>query len=58
MERKQVFEKVSSLLDTYCNGCFLARHHRKEYSKKYAQTFCIKQCTVGSELQKYGKTLS
>ncbi|EKN63736.1 zinc-finger domain-containing protein [Schinkia azotoformans] len=58
MDRKQVIEKVGSLLDTYCNGCFLIHHHRKEYGKKYAQSFCIKNCTVGIELQKYGRELS
>jgi len=58
VDRKQVIEKVGSILDTYCNGCFLIHHHRKEYGKKYAQSFCNNKCTVGCELQKYGKILS
>lgn len=58
MDRKEAIEKVGEILDTYCNGCFLVHHHRKEFGKKYAQSFCIHQCTVGSELKKYGKILS
>ncbi|NSL52632.1 zinc-finger domain-containing protein [Calidifontibacillus erzurumensis] len=57
MDRKQVIEKVGYLLDTYCNGCFLAQYHRKEFGKKYAQSFCIHKCTVGCELKSYGKKL-
>lgn len=57
MDRKQVIQKVNSILDTYCTGCFLIHHHRKQYGKKYAQSFCIQKCTVGEQLQKYGRKL-
>ncbi|WP_102346493.1 zinc-finger domain-containing protein [Bacillus sp. Marseille-P3661] len=58
MDKKQLIRSVGELLDTYCNGCFLIHHHRKEFGKKYAQSFCINKCTVGESLQKIGKKLS
>ncbi|NCU17254.1 zinc-finger domain-containing protein [Pallidibacillus pasinlerensis] len=42
----------------YCDGCFVARHFRKEKGKRYAHNFCINECTVGLEIQKIGQRLS
>ncbi|WP_416826667.1 zinc-finger domain-containing protein [Ectobacillus polymachus] len=58
MRKKELITEVNELLDTYCTGCFLNSYFRKEYGKHYAQTFCIKKCTVGEQLKKYGKELS
>ncbi|WP_018660253.1 zinc-finger domain-containing protein [Heyndrickxia acidiproducens] len=58
MERKQLIQEVDEILNTYCKGCLLKAHFRKEYGKKYAHQFCIRQCTVGEQLKKYGEKLS
>ncbi|ENQ3108248.1 Protein of unknown function [Bacillus sp. 491mf] len=58
MNRKQLINEVNDLLETYCDGCFLQKHFRKEQSKYYAHSFCIRQCTIGEKLQEYGKHLS
>jgi len=58
LDRKQLFEEVDSLLETYCNGCFLKAAFRKEKGKTYAHQFCISACTVGEKLKSYGKKLS
>jgi hypothetical protein len=58
LDRKQLITEVNDLLEMYCEGCFLNSHFRKEQGKKYAQSFCIKQCTVGQKLKEYGKKLS
>ena len=57
MDGKQLISEVGDILDTYCQDCFLKALYRKEYGKPYAQTFCIKNCTVGVKLQEYGKKL-
>ncbi|MFX3622754.1 MAG: zinc-finger domain-containing protein [Ectobacillus sp.] len=58
MKKKQLIAEVNDLLETYCDGCFLNRYFRKEHGKSHAQSFCIKQCTVGEQLKEYGKKLS
>ncbi|KXT21417.1 hypothetical protein UZ35_04150 [Heyndrickxia coagulans] len=58
MERKQLIREVDEILKTYCEGCFLKSHFRKTRGKKYAHQFCIRQCTVGEKLKKYGDRLS
>ncbi|WP_081415266.1 zinc-finger domain-containing protein [Ectobacillus panaciterrae] len=58
MNRKQLISQVHDLIETYCAGCFVNSHFRKEHGKSYAQSFCIKQCTVGEKLKEYGKKLS
>ncbi|MFL6561863.1 MAG: zinc-finger domain-containing protein, partial [Bacillus sp. (in: firmicutes)] len=39
-------------------GCFLHQHLKKEDGRRAAHRFCITQCTVGEQLQEYGKKLS
>ncbi|RLQ95164.1 zinc-finger domain-containing protein [Falsibacillus albus] len=58
MKRQEIFTEVEEILSKYCNECFLKAHHRKEYGKSFAHKFCIKQCTVGQQLKKYGDRLS
>jgi len=56
-DRKELLGYLDQLLDTYCDGCFLFQHIKKEKGRNYAHSFCIKQCTVGQQLQKIGKDL-
>ncbi|GMB09695.1 uncharacterized protein DUF2602 [Thermolongibacillus altinsuensis] len=58
MNRKEILDHLNEIIDTYCEGCFLKSALRKEYSKTYAQSFCIHQCTVGKKIQEYGKMLN
>jgi predicted DNA-binding protein YlxM (UPF0122 family) len=58
LEQKKALLEANQILDTYCQQCFLNAHFKKEYSKNYAQSFCINQCTVGQKLKQYGKKLS
>ncbi|PLT28397.1 zinc-finger domain-containing protein [Peribacillus deserti] len=58
MDRKQIFSEVDEILESYCAGCFLKSHHRKEKGKAFAHKFCISQCTVGEKLKEAGRKLS
>ena len=55
--RKELLEHLDRLLDTYCDGCFLFQHHKRENGRNYAHRFCIKHCTVGQQLKKIGESL-
>jgi hypothetical protein len=57
-QQKEVIIEVSELLDHYCEQCFVNTYFKKEYGKRYAQKFCIKECTVGEKLKEYGRLLS
>ncbi|MCJ8006616.1 zinc-finger domain-containing protein [Lederbergia wuyishanensis] len=57
MKRTEIFKEIDGLITTYCEGCFLHFHFKKEFSKSYAHKFCINQCTVGQKLQEKGKIL-
>ncbi|MBT2639024.1 zinc-finger domain-containing protein [Bacillus sp. ISL-39] len=57
MTRNEVLAEVETLLNTYCNGCFLKKHHRQENGKRYAHRFCINECTVGEKIKKCGQRL-
>ncbi|MFT4414141.1 zinc-finger domain-containing protein [Fredinandcohnia humi] len=58
MDRKKLLLEVGEVLDTYCQDCFVKEFFRKERGKRYAQSFCIKNCTVGEKLKEYGRKLS
>jgi hypothetical protein len=45
-------------MDQYCEGCFLHQQMNKEGGRRLAHRFCITQCTVGEQLQEYGKKLT
>jgi len=55
--RKELFNQVESLMNQYCEGCFLHQQLKKEGGRRWAHRFCIAQCTVGGRLQEYGKKL-
>ncbi|MCR2820179.1 zinc-finger domain-containing protein [Lederbergia panacisoli] len=57
MKRSKVFNEIDELITSYCEGCFLHLHFKKEFSKTYAHKFCINQCTVGQKLQEKGNIL-
>ncbi|MCP3738857.1 zinc-finger domain-containing protein [Rossellomorea sp. BNER] len=58
VDRKQVMQGVNELLNTYCHGCLLKSHFRKDYGKTEAHRFCIQKCTVGQQLKLLGEKLS
>ncbi|WP_243385893.1 zinc-finger domain-containing protein [Bacillus kexueae] len=57
MNKKEVYEQITELMDEYCTECLLKQHFRKEYGKTYAHSFCINQCTVGQQIKKIGEKL-
>ncbi|MBV7508026.1 zinc-finger domain-containing protein [Bacillus sp. sid0103] len=58
LNRRELLSHVESLMTQYCEGCFLHQHLKKEGGRRAAHRFCISQCTIGEQLQKYGKKLS
>lgn len=57
IDRQRVLEYIDSIQETYCNGCILFKHHKEEFGRRYAHSFCIKKCTVGNSIQEIGKQL-
>ncbi len=57
MNRKEIYDRVEDLMNTYCNECFLYKYHRAEKGRNYAHRFCITKCTVGAQIKGYGKKL-
>ncbi|HLU21386.1 zinc-finger domain-containing protein [Lederbergia graminis] len=57
MKRTDIYREIDELITSYCNGCFLQSHFRKQYGKTYSHQFCIKQCTIGQSLQEKGNYL-
>ncbi|MCM3766634.1 zinc-finger domain-containing protein [Neobacillus niacini] len=57
MARKELFTQVERLMNQYCEGCFLHRQIKKDQGRRTAHRFCITQCTIGEEIQHYGKKL-
>lgn len=55
---RQVLKQVDTLLNTYCNGCFLHKQFVQEQGRTYAHRFCINQCTVGDSLKQMGAFLN
>ncbi|WP_084374843.1 zinc-finger domain-containing protein [Neobacillus soli] len=58
LSRRKLFSQVESLMVQYCEGCFLHQHLKKEGGRRLAHRFCISQCTIGEQLQEYGKKLT
>jgi len=58
INRRELLSHVESLMAQYCEGCFLHQHMKKEGGRRAAHRFCISQCTVGEQLQEFGKKLS
>ncbi|MEH7401161.1 zinc-finger domain-containing protein [Gottfriedia acidiceleris] len=58
LERKEILEEIDTLMKTYCDGCFVYKHFRKDHSQKFAQSFCINKCTIGEKIKTIGKQLT
>jgi len=57
MNRKKIYEEVEEML-SFCDGCFVQKHFRKEKGRTFAHQFCLSQCTVGEKLKKLGQELT
>ncbi len=57
MNKVSVMKEIDELTDVYCTDCLVIRDLRKTRGKTGAHRFCIKQCTVGEQLQFLGKEL-
>lgn len=49
--------EVGEILDTFCHECLVKQTLRKESGKKFAQSFCINECTVGQDIKRLGEQL-
>ncbi|MBB2481565.1 MULTISPECIES: zinc-finger domain-containing protein [Heyndrickxia] len=58
MERKKLLKEVDSIIEYYCEGCFIKSTLQKEHGKTFAHRFCIEKCTVGEKLKEFGKKLN
>ncbi|QGQ46608.1 zinc-finger domain-containing protein [Metabacillus sediminilitoris] len=58
MSKKQTFQEINEILDTFCVDCLLKKHFRQEHGKRYAHSFCINQCTVGQKIKEMGEKLT
>lgn len=56
--KKAMLKQVDSLLNTYCDGCFLHKQNVLDNGRTYAHRFCINQCTVGESLKQIGANLN
>lgn len=54
MKRKKIYEELEEIL-SYCDGCFLQKHFRKQNGRTFAHQFCLSQCTVGEKLKLLGE---
>lgn len=55
--RVKVLDEIDKNLQTYCFGCFLYSHHKKDGGRTQAHQFCLSQCTVGKQLKELGDKL-
>lgn len=58
IERKRLIQEAESLMEQYCDGCFLYKTLRSEKGRRIAHKFCIDQCTIGEKLKEYGNQLN
>ncbi|WAA11080.1 zinc-finger domain-containing protein [Fervidibacillus albus] len=56
--RRKLLDKIDQTLQTYCHDCLLYQHFKNEKGRPYAHQFCIHSCTVGDQLQAYGRQLN
>ncbi len=57
-ERRMLLARLEATTVTYCSGCFLHTHHKKEFGRAKSHHFCISECTVGKDLQVLGQALN
>lgn len=58
MNKTNVMNEITEILDVYCEDCFLKRQLSKETGKTGAHKFCISTCTIGEQLQFLGQELN
>ena len=58
MNRKDIYNEVETIMNYYCEGCFLYKYNRKEKGRNFAHKYCISKCTVGEKIKQCGKKLS
>lgn len=57
MKRDRIINEIELIEEVYCKDCFIKKHFLKSKSKTFTHRFCISECTVGEQLQKYGNEL-
>ena len=57
LERKLLLQQVEQTLNT-CSGCFLYVHHKREWGRTNAHSYCLSSCTVGQQLKILGDRLN
>ena len=57
MKRNQIIHEIERIEEVYCKDCFIKKHFMNTESKTSAHRFCISECTIGEQLQKYGNEL-
>jgi hypothetical protein len=58
MNKTNVMNEITEILDVYCEECFVKRQLSKEQGKTGAHRFCITTCTIGEQLQFLGQELN
>ncbi|MFC5588209.1 zinc-finger domain-containing protein [Sporosarcina soli] len=58
MNKTNVMNEITEILDVYCEECFVKRQLSKEKGKTGAHRFCITTCTIGEQLQFLGQELN
>jgi len=57
VNKVSVMQDIDELMDMYCADCLVIQQLRKTRGKQGAHKFCIKNCTVGEQLQFLGQEL-
>lgn len=58
MDKSIIMNEIDSIIDTYCEGCFLKRQLAKDKGKTAAHKFCITGCTIGDQLRFLGNEMN
>ncbi|ALN76423.1 zinc-finger domain-containing protein [Staphylococcus agnetis] len=55
--QKRAVSKIDQLMNQYCEQCMIKTHIRQSQNKTKAHHFCIKECSVGKQIQQLGNEL-
>lgn len=58
MDKTLVMNEIDTIIDNYCEGCFLKTALKKDKGKTSAHQFCITTCTIGDQLKFLGKEMN
>ncbi|MCO4345611.1 zinc-finger domain-containing protein [Staphylococcus agnetis] len=56
-QKNVLFQKIDQLMNQYCEQCMIKTHIRQSQNKTKAHHFCIKECSVGKQIQQLGNEL-